>query len=229
MRSHQSAIALCALGMSLVVAAPVLAQRAPVPIPETGARSAAARAASIISKPGSYVLTRNITIKKAGMDGVDVTVSNVSIDLQGFTISGAPGVTTGAGINAAGQNRVTVKNGLIIGMGGQAVVVGTQSTVSDVTATGDSTSGSGPVIQAQAGSLIVNNIVVNGLAAGISCGSACLVRGNILQNNSSFGIQLSDSSSGYAGNILQGNNGTFPQISGGTKIGDNLCNGSLCP
>lgn len=220
---------LLASGVALAAPPAVFAQKGPIAIPDSAASAGAASAVSVIKKSGSYVLTRNITIKKAGMDGVDVTVPNVTIDLQGFTINAAPGIATGTGINAAGRNQVTIKNGFITGMGGQAVVVGAQSTVSDVNATGDSTSGSAPVIQAQAGSLIVNNTVVGGLAVGISCGSACLVRGNILQNNSSFGIQLSDTSSGYAGNILQGNNGTSLQISGGTQIGQNLCNGSLCP
>lgn len=224
--------ALLSIGLALIAAPAAFAQK-PIPIvPDTAASPAtAARASSVIRKPGSYILTRNITVAKAGLDAVDVTVSNVSIDLQGFTISGISG--TGTGINATGQNQVTVKNGIVTGMGGPAVIVGAQSTVSDITAAGDSSSGSGAVIQAGNNSLVVNNTVVGGGGAGISSGASSLARGNILQNNSSFGLLLSDATSAYAGNVLQGNNGNSStpsgQISGGTRIGDNLCNGALCP
>lgn len=221
--------ALLAVGFALLAAPAASAQTRPIPI--VVQPSSAARAASVIRKSGSYILTRNITVTKAGADGVDVTVGKVTIDMQGFTISGVSG--TGTGINASGQSQVTIKNGVISGMGGPAVIVGNQSTVSAINATGDSSSGSGPVIQAGSGSLLANNTVVNGQAVGISCGASSLARGNILQNNSSFGLQLSDATSAYAGNVLQGNSGnsatTSGQISGGTKIAENLCNGALCP
>ena len=51
----------------------------------------------VISQPGSYYLTRNLT-GAAGTTGIAVNASNVTIDLGGFTLTG--GSTNGAGIEA---------------------------------------------------------------------------------------------------------------------------------
>ncbi len=212
--------------VALTAAAPAFAQKAPIPIPEsTGPAVGAVRAVSVISKPGSYILTRNISVKKAGMDGVDVNASDVTIDMQGYTISGVAGIATGAGINAGSQTQVTIKNGFITGMGGAAVIVGGLGAVSGINASGDSSSGPSAVIQAGSGSIVSDNTVFGpSTSIGISCSSSCLARGNILRNTA--GMQFNDATSGYAENVL---NGSGTQVSGGTQIGQNLCNGSLCP
>jgi hypothetical protein len=226
MRSKQSFPALFErflLAAMFGMAAPAYAQKAPMPVPFAPA-AASASAASVISRPGSYVLNRNIVVKNPKLNGVNVNVPNVTIDLQGFTISG-PGSGTGIGIDAP-QNEVVIKNGMITGMGGPAVVVGNQSTVSGITASGNS-GGSTGVIAAGDGSVVSNNLVSanNGLA--IACTIGCLARGNTVQNNSGGGIRFNDATNGYAGNVLQQNGGAA--VTGGTQIGQNLCNGSLCP
>ena len=52
-----------------------------------------------------------------------MTASNVTIDLQGFTIMSTVS-TTGNGINATGQSNVVIRNGIIMGFGGAAIVTG---------------------------------------------------------------------------------------------------------
>jgi parallel beta-helix repeat protein len=66
---------------------------------------------------------------------------------------------------------------------------------------------------------------------GIHCGSAgngqsgCLISNNTINGNTSNGIFAFDATTGYGGNVLNGN-GTIH--SGGTSLGNNLCNGTVC-
>jgi hypothetical protein len=161
---------------------------------------------STISKSGSYTLTRNIVNNsKNGADSVLVTASNVTINLLGYTImSTTP--TSGSGINATGQTNVVITNGIIMGFGGSAIVAGNGARISGITAT--------------------NN------GSGITCGVGCLARDNVFQGNNGGGMSFSDATSGYLGNVMQGNSGNTVgnsgQVSGGTSLGQNVCNGVAC-
>lgn len=64
-----------------------------------------------ISQPGSYYLTGDLT-GVAGSSGISVTASDVTIDLNGFTLIGVPGSTDGISA-AAGPNRIAVLNGRV--------------------------------------------------------------------------------------------------------------------
>jgi hypothetical protein len=167
--------------------------------------SASVKAEALISKPGSYVLARDIVNGGAGFVGISITSSNVSLDLQGFSIL-CTNASTGAGIDAVGESNVTIRNGNITGCGGAAIIAGAASSISAITAT------------------------KNG--SGITCGIGCVVGGNVIQGNTGVGMTFSDATSGYIGNVLQGNDGntvgTSGQVSGGTSLGQNLCNGVSC-
>jgi hypothetical protein len=63
-----------------------------------------------ITKPGSYKLTSNLVVP-AGVDGIDILSQDVTLDLNGFSITGpvvctgddpatCPSATTGIGIKA---------------------------------------------------------------------------------------------------------------------------------
>lgn len=70
-----------------------------------------------ISQPGSYKLSGNLTVP-ANANGIVITVSNVSIDLNGFSITGPSvtwlpetfGITAGHAVTG-----VTIRNGVIRG------------------------------------------------------------------------------------------------------------------
>lgn len=74
-----------------------------------------------ISQPGSYYLTGNITV--ASGDGIDITASNVTLDLNGFTIRSSSANGSGSGVastpptSPAGPilNNITIRNGNIVG------------------------------------------------------------------------------------------------------------------
>ncbi len=76
-----------------------------------------------ITQPGSYKLTGNLVVV-GPTNAIEISASNVTLDLNGFMISG-PGqvcfscaTTWGVTVTTA-QQAVTVRNGTIFGFGGQ--------------------------------------------------------------------------------------------------------------
>lgn len=90
-----------------------------------------------ISVPGSYRLSGNLTVPDANTDALSITVDNVTIDLNGFSIlgpsvcTGTPGIISaviscspsgsGKGVNGNSRSYITVVNGSIRGMGEYAI------------------------------------------------------------------------------------------------------------
>lgn len=66
----------------------------------------------IISKPGSYYLTGNLTVTKT--NGIDVTYPNVTLDLNGFQIARADATRAGHGIDLEASGAL-LKNGSVSG------------------------------------------------------------------------------------------------------------------
>ena len=68
-----------------------------------------------ITRPGSYYFIGSANFSGTTGNAITVTVSNVTIDLNGFTLSSSPGVT-GDGIRINnGLRNIAVKNGAIAG------------------------------------------------------------------------------------------------------------------
>lgn len=175
----------------------------------------------VISAPGSYILKHNLT-PTAGTDCVDVSVADVSINLNGFAIIG-PASGTGVGINAD-QDNVTVYNGTVTRMGKTGVVVGnygivqgmrvnsndgdgidagTDSKVSNSTADADSGIG----ISAGERS-VISNSSANGSSGNyaIACGDKCRLVGNTANDTSAKDESLScGASCTIADNSVNGN------------------------
>ena len=96
-----------------------------------------------ISTPGSYRLTSNLIVPDENTDGIKVSTSSLTIDLNGFEIvrSGCEGASadctpvsgTGSGVEyTSTTNRgISVKNGSITGMGGYGVFLGQQAEIDD--------------------------------------------------------------------------------------------------
>lgn len=171
-----------------------------------------------ITKSGSYRLNSNLTVKKSGVDAIDVNVPNVTIDLSGFTITG--GVVA---INAlsAGAANVTVMNGSITSAAGgallsdgavvrnvrvsnltggsgffNAITCGNSCTLAGNTVyTVNASNPGGPPAAMVAGSnsLVLNNTVTgtvggSGIAIGVNGNS--VVSGNTSSNNANSGILI---------------------------------------
>jgi Right handed beta helix region len=85
------------------------------------ARTPISAATFTINAPGSYYLTSNLTTP-AGADGIVVNASNVTIDLNGFSLIGHGGAN-GAGVNVQGtQMNLCVKNGTITGFSSAGII-----------------------------------------------------------------------------------------------------------
>src|SRR5713101_7630371 len=82
-----------------------------------------------IKKSGSYILTGKLDPGNRNADAIEVSASNVAIDLNGFPITGPGTGGSGIGIDAAGQENVTVQNGSVSGMGASGIVVGNYGVV----------------------------------------------------------------------------------------------------
>ena len=148
-----------------------------------------------ISEPGSYRLTSNLVVKEA-IAVIEITASDVTIDLAGFSIVG-PNVCAGTpvectiqgggiGIKAVADagpspENVRVMNGTVRGMGGHGIrMMGAGTVVERVHAV----SNGGPGIVVGQGSIIDSVAMFNGSGAAVV---GLIVRGTVASNNS-FGI-----------------------------------------
>lgn len=73
-----------------------------------------------ISQPGSYYLTGNMT-GESGKAGIRVVASDVTIDLNGFTLAGVAGSLHGITFSSATVRNTTIRNGTVVGWGGSGI------------------------------------------------------------------------------------------------------------
>jgi len=115
--------------------------------------------------------------------------------------------------------------------GGNGIVVLATSTVRDSVASYNGLRG----INAGAGAVVEHNRVVSNGDGGIAVHEGCAVLDNTSRNNTNEGIDFFAGVSGYARNVLTGNNGgdANPQVSGGgvgIQTGTNICGtDTVCP
>jgi hypothetical protein len=173
----------------------------------------------VISTSGSYRLTGNLTVSSTSADAIAVNASDVTLDLNGFSITGPGGSTSGNGISA-GVTDVTVENGTITGFGGNAAIrAGNNSIIRNVHA-----SSNGQGIITGNGSVVSDNVAHDNSGTGINCnGAGCAISGNAVYNNAQ-GISANDATTGYAGNVLK----NTTNVSGGTSMKNNICTGVAC-
>lgn len=74
----------------------------------------------IIAAPGSYYLTANL-IGSAGKSGISIQSDNVTVDLNGFALTGGSASSqAGVGVPASHKN-ISVRNGVVTGWGNTGV------------------------------------------------------------------------------------------------------------
>ncbi len=81
-----------------------------------------------IAQPGSYYLSGNLTGVQV-QSGIIVNADNVTIDLNGFTITGV--ASSNSGINVGPGTRVCIRNGCITGWGSSGITSNRPSTEID--------------------------------------------------------------------------------------------------
>lgn len=190
---------------------------------------ATASALFSISQPGSYYLTGDVT-GVSSKRGIEVLVPNVTIDLNGFTLSGTSGPAAGIYINAS-ASRVNIRNGTIVGWGFDGIDGGfnTNGSFEHITAMNNGAASSGRFgIRAgnnmhvrdciansnTGGGISVNDncdvidcIAVTNSANGFTAGAANVLRGCTTRGNIASGFVLTDSNT--VENCAAANNGNY--------------------
>lgn len=168
-----------------------------------------------ISQPGTYVLVSNVSMT-ANAPAITISVSDVSLDLNGHTISGNGFATSAIGISGSASERTSIVNGTVrnfgshgielgagarvqdvkvIANGGSGLKLGTDAIVERVHATGNCTAVAGGGIQVGNACVIDRCIAknngppsaANAGVSGISAGSSCSITNNICEVNVASG------------------------------------------
>jgi hypothetical protein len=158
-----------------------------------------------ISQSGSYVLTSNLDLAGEGnplaTTAIEVTTDWVTIDLNGFSISGTAtcsttsttsqaGATTcstgaGLGVSAGGQEGVTIRNGTISGMGSHGVELGAGALVESLQLIDNGGTG----VAIGEGSQVLDIAVQGSGEDGIHCNGVCIVKNARIITVGDDGIQ----------------------------------------
>ena len=136
-----------------------------------------------ISKSGSYILTSDVTMT-ADVNCIDITAGNVILDLNGHAITGlGSGSGTAAGVYAAGQSGICIRNGAVCSFGGDGINTGNRSHIIDVFL--DKNGGDG--LEAGSHCCIEGVKATYNVANGISALQSSMVKNCIANNNGSIG------------------------------------------
>jgi hypothetical protein len=158
----------------------------------------------LIANPGSYRLTSNIDISSypspESLTAILINANNVSLDLNGFAISGttvcavgpAPQspVTScsptgsGNGVEVYSSSRTSISNGFVKGMGHYGVYCGAGCRISDMVVSENGLDGIGGVHQ---GLIVDSHSYRNGNGGFLAVGSVLI--GNSAVGNKAYGIQ----------------------------------------
>ena len=206
-----------------------------------------------IDKSASYRLTSNLQVP-ADTLGFFILASNVTIDLNGFTVESGGGTN----INARGlfiqtsHDNLEIRNGTFRGLPGSGLVAGNTggdgTRVIDVRAIANGSVGifldglgghlvrgctaadnGNTGISVSEGSMIIDSVARNNGDRGFLINQGSLLVNSVARNNTDHGL-FSTSAGGYRGNVFNGNGGVGnPEVSGGVNLGGNLCGTAVCP
>ncbi|GAB4171771.1 MAG: hypothetical protein Kow0020_06620 [Wenzhouxiangellaceae bacterium] len=176
-----------------------------------------------IANPGSYRLTSNLNTTSANTTLIEVTADNVSIDLNGFSLTGPASCSgssvvctntgTGIGINASSRENVRVYNGTVRGMGQDGIVVGGSAWLEALNIVENGRDG---VIAASPGSVLRRLSVRENGRDGVVLGfGSSYIMDSVMYNNGSEGVF-----GGFCGNIVSSGNDSGDACSG---VAPNFC------
>jgi parallel beta-helix repeat protein len=153
-----------------------------------------------ITNPGSYYLTTNLTVPAFG-SAITINAENVTLDLNGYTLSGVPN-SFGAIIIAS--NHAAVVNGFIRNCAfNYAVDAGS---VSGCRLENLILSGNSSGINAGSEAIVRNCVAINDVGPGITCLNDTYIANNLCASNGNGGIYLVGSGNRIDNNQLFYNN-----------------------
>lgn len=152
----------------------------------------------IITSPGSYYLTTNLTLV-ASKNGISVQANNVTIDLNGFSVLGVPSSNNGIDL-PNNQTNLVVRNGTITGTAFYGISADTAyySTFENLTISKNLILG----IDAGRYALVRNCFVVTNSGDGLYFKSHCTVENCTVSQNGGAGIHCKETLSHIEGNHL---------------------------
>jgi hypothetical protein len=165
-----------------------------------------------ITESGSYRLKGNLVVTAADTTAINIGASNVTIDLNGFSITG-PGSSIGlygiADLNAG--TAVAVRNGTISGFSYGIQLTGSGGLKDAVTAAiieNMTVYNNGVGISSGLSSVLRDNVVTGNTLDGIRTGFYSTIAGNTVTKNGDVGI-ATNCPSNLVGNIAVGNKTNF--------------------
>jgi parallel beta-helix repeat protein len=138
-----------------------------------------------LTRSGSYLLTSNLTISD-NQDGIVIAANGVTIDLNGFRITGT-GLGTGIHDNNVSRKGITIRNGTISNFNLAVRIFASTENVVQGMRTFDNYDGGMGV---GSNSLVSGNIVSDSGYVGIVVGDYSLVTGNIASGFATEGITV---------------------------------------
>ncbi|MEM7755370.1 MAG: right-handed parallel beta-helix repeat-containing protein [Planctomycetota bacterium] len=146
---------------------------------------ASASASHVISTPGTYYLTANITADQ-NKSAIEINADDVILDLNGFELRGL-GTFTTVSVNGVTANaRATIRNGLIRDFTQHAI----QGTAQDLLIEGVTVRGGGSGILASQSARVLRCAVYNTGGTGITAGNSSVIEGSIAKSNAFNGIDV---------------------------------------
>jgi len=193
--------------------------------------------------PGSYVLWSDLT-GVAGANGITVNADNVTIDLNGFSVTGVAGSLDGIHVNA-GHNGLAVLNGTVRDWGGGGVdaLLAESCRFIDVSsisngANGFDASSNSSFLRCHAegnanvgffdtgNGCVYENCTASGNASGIIASTGCTIRGCTAESNTVSGI-VSNGDGSITGSSARNNGDAGIAAGAGTVVRDCSSGGNL--
>ncbi|MGH9869657.1 MAG: right-handed parallel beta-helix repeat-containing protein [Candidatus Polarisedimenticolia bacterium] len=164
----------------------------------------------VIAAPGSYYLTSDLG-GVPDQPGIRITSSNVTLDLNGFSLIGGHPFTL-EGIQADTVGQIVIRNGAVRDWGGVGISVGPNSTVEDVHLSANLTGGLGAGPQS-----IVRNVIASSNGQdGIFADAGSMVTGSTASGNGGSGFSLGAGST--ATDCTSYGNATGFQLGTGSRV-----------
>jgi hypothetical protein len=230
-----TALALAVIAGGIAIAGPLSPPAGPVAgsfktLSEVEPRTPISSLPFTINTSGSYYLTANLT-GALGQDGITVNADDVTIDLNGFTMTGAAGQVSA--VKSAQHTNLTVRNGGIKGWAasGLTLLLCNQTTIDSLSIrncpnlavfTGHNATvrscavfNSGSITIGDGG--IVESCGMTDVTGGINTGNGAVVRGCAVRNCTDGGGAI------YT---TDGSTVTDCTVTGGSTPGINVANGS---
>jgi hypothetical protein len=161
-----------------------------------------------ISRAGSYRVTGHLLADAGASPIIEVTGDDVTLDLGGFAIGcpvlvgqACPGGGSADGIAASAADGLVVRNGRIVGTGGDGVSAGNRARIErvEVRIAGDAG------IRVGGGSHVEACTVIDSNADGIVASASARIADNMVADNDDDGVQIA--SGNVLGNTIRGNGG----------------------